>query len=310
MINASVIITTWCRKDMLKKIIQNLIYGSFITNKYEIIVCDSGSQDGTEQLVKSFISKYPKSNIKIIQANNSIAYKRNAGIRESIGEYLIFIDDDCLPENDFIAKHVNFLKSCKIKSIVGGLVLYPEISLFLSKSYICYKKTRHHLSNQLCGSSYTNPNKIVAMNLCVKKKDIIADNLYFNEKIASYGLEDYDYAKRCLIKGYKLYINNAAIYHYEIKANFKSFSNKICELSNKAMPALINHTDYNLRDLPFYIIEKNFVINFIARNTPKCVSLAIMKFTAKLYDMLPKVSNNMVRLLIVFSYIVGIQNRT
>ena len=100
MIFFSVIIPTWKRKLLLKKLISKLLEQNFNYN-FEIIICDSKSNDGTEALIKN-LKKTKNNNIKYINiTENSLSAKRNVGINAAKGKYIILMDDDCIPANNF-----------------------------------------------------------------------------------------------------------------------------------------------------------------------------------------------------------------
>ena len=90
----SVIITTFNRKQYLKRSIESVINQSHPAN--EIIIIDDGSTDGTEKYISSYFSdlKY------IWQENKGISRARNQGILESNSKWIAFLDadDEWLPQ--------------------------------------------------------------------------------------------------------------------------------------------------------------------------------------------------------------------
>lgn len=97
--------------DLIMQSLQNQTYKNF-----EVII----AEDNDAKKMKEYISTIK--NIKIIHT-----YQKDDGVRKSIsqnnainistGEYLIFIDGDCILYHDFIEKH---LAMSDIKSIVSG----------------------------------------------------------------------------------------------------------------------------------------------------------------------------------------------
>ena len=63
---------------------------------YEVICVDNGSSDGSVGIVERFRDKYPKK-IKLLHSSAStVSGVRNAGAKESKGEFLAFLDSDCI----------------------------------------------------------------------------------------------------------------------------------------------------------------------------------------------------------------------
>lgn len=75
---------------------------------YEVIVVDDGSLDDTVQRAK----KYPVRLIKMSHQGESAA--RNAGIKTSQGEIIVFVDSDCVVEKDLIVNMIGPLQDPEI----------------------------------------------------------------------------------------------------------------------------------------------------------------------------------------------------
>lgn len=109
----SVILTTYngARRGFLREAIDSVVaqsYGSF-----ELLIVDDGSEDGSEEVAKSYIDR---ANVRYIyQKNRGLAAARNLGIVESRGRYLLFLDDDDLYEKELIAEMVGALSKIEDK---------------------------------------------------------------------------------------------------------------------------------------------------------------------------------------------------
>ena len=99
----SVIITTYNNPNFLE---QNL--NSFLNQKdknFEIIVADDGSTKATEKLIKQYESKLKISHVWHNDDGFRAAKIRNEAVKISTGNYLVFIDGDCITFDDFIENH-------------------------------------------------------------------------------------------------------------------------------------------------------------------------------------------------------------
>ena len=100
----SVIITTYHSPDFLKQCLNSFLYQK--DKNFELIVGDDGSTQETKQL----LFKYKNSKLKVLHAWQEdkgfrAAKIRNEAVKLSSGEYLIFIDGDCIVFDDFIENH-------------------------------------------------------------------------------------------------------------------------------------------------------------------------------------------------------------
>lgn len=100
MMNISVVIPTYNRKELLKRSIDSVINQTIKPS--EIIIVDDGSNDGTEEMVKK---KYDS--LKLIkQKNKGASAARNSGIKASSGEWICFLDSDDEWINDKLEKQI------------------------------------------------------------------------------------------------------------------------------------------------------------------------------------------------------------
>ena len=84
----SVVLTTYNRKNLLRRALRS-VYGQTHV-PHEIIVCDDGSTDGTQQ---ELAPEYP-SLVWLRQENKGVASARNLGIRHSRGTWIALLDSD------------------------------------------------------------------------------------------------------------------------------------------------------------------------------------------------------------------------
>jgi len=91
MLTISVIIPTYNRKDSLLRTLESLKQQTFPMNRFEVIVVDDGSIDDTQVVASqkfSFAFRY------VHQKQQGATAARNYGATISMGEILVFIDDD------------------------------------------------------------------------------------------------------------------------------------------------------------------------------------------------------------------------
>ncbi|CAI0795848.1 Chondroitin polymerase [Serratia grimesii] len=88
----SVYIPTHNRSEMLKRAVFSVLNQTY--KNVEIIICDDGSSDNTEEVVTSLREKYP--NIKYLknETPKGACAARNLGIFSAKGEFVTGLDDD------------------------------------------------------------------------------------------------------------------------------------------------------------------------------------------------------------------------
>jgi glycosyltransferase involved in cell wall biosynthesis len=101
----SVVITTFNRSDALLAVLRGLLHQ---TDKYfEVVIADDGSRFEHVEAVKN--STFAKALKPIYVWHPDVGFTasraRNRGVGACSGDYIIFLDGDCVPEVDFVAHH-------------------------------------------------------------------------------------------------------------------------------------------------------------------------------------------------------------
>ena len=124
MLKISVIVTTYNRPDALELVLKALAAQTQL--QFEVIVADDGSSDSTAELIKLIQAQLNYDLQHIWQEDKGFraAQARNKAVAASTGDYLIFIDGDCIPQTDFIEKHSQLAeKNC---FVAGNRILLSE----------------------------------------------------------------------------------------------------------------------------------------------------------------------------------------
>jgi glycosyltransferase involved in cell wall biosynthesis len=101
----SVVITTYNRPDALSAVVEACFAQS--DKDFEIIIADDGSTANTKDCIRALKTRSPVPLEHIWQPDEGFraAMARNRGILAARGQYIIFLDGDCIPQHDFIAQH-------------------------------------------------------------------------------------------------------------------------------------------------------------------------------------------------------------
>lgn len=91
---------------------------------YEVIVVSDGSTDGTGAYLENY-----RGTLRLRwfeQANKGPAAARNAGVQAAAGEYILFVDDDLVPEPQLLEEHARSHHEAGRDVVVLGPLLTPE----------------------------------------------------------------------------------------------------------------------------------------------------------------------------------------
>lgn len=107
----SVIVATYNRIDALDFVLQSL--ETQTDSNFEILIADDGSRPDTKNFIDSFKLK-SELQIKHVWHEDlgfRLALIRNLASAQASGEYLIFLDGDCVVQPDFVAQHRTLAKN-------------------------------------------------------------------------------------------------------------------------------------------------------------------------------------------------------
>jgi glycosyltransferase involved in cell wall biosynthesis len=115
----SLIIPTYNREEPLRLTLERLLRQTY-TN-LEIIVVDQ-TQAHEQETLRFF--KRSGRKLKVIkQKNPNLPAARNTGLVAAKGEIIAFLDDDCLVEEDYIARIVSHYTQNGVDALVAGVVV-------------------------------------------------------------------------------------------------------------------------------------------------------------------------------------------
>lgn len=240
----SVIVTTYHRNDLLALCLDRLApnYQTLASGQYEVIVTDDGTQTTAEEMIRE---KY--SWAKWVRGpQRGPAANRNSGVRYAQGEWVVFTDDDCLPEKNWLQAFSNAVDNNKELVFEGKTVTdSPNKGIFYTAPV-----------NETGGYLWSCNFSIL--------KTLFFEMEGFDDKFPIPHLEDVDFRERIKIKGFNfLFVEDAVILHPQrplppiLKQSFgheSSFylSRKHKALNNgfklKIIPYLINQLKKILKD--------------------------------------------------------------
>ena len=109
MVNISVIVPTYNRPRALELCLRSLALQSMLPQ--EVLIADDGSGQETKitilRLTEELSDRFPVQHVW----QEDIGFRKprilNETVRQATGEYLIFIDGDCMAHRDFVRSHAN-----------------------------------------------------------------------------------------------------------------------------------------------------------------------------------------------------------
>lgn len=122
-IDISVVVCTYNRAALLEKALRSLFAQNAEPSAFEIVVIDNNSADNTAQVVESLKAESPVPLRYFRESRQGNAYARNAGVEQSAGAIVAYMDDDVSADQDWVHLIREAFAQEPELDFVGGRVL-------------------------------------------------------------------------------------------------------------------------------------------------------------------------------------------
>jgi glycosyltransferase involved in cell wall biosynthesis len=197
----SIIIVTRDRRDALRDYAMKSILGlDFDKSMYEVIVVDNNSDDETLEYLRSLKLE---NLIVVREAREGICFARNAGIRASSGDVVVFTDDDCSFDRDWMKRIHAFYNEPGSRYLLGQGYIFDE----------CYKKVLNRDNPQRLEMRFA------AGNFSCRRE--VFDYVNYNENII-FGWDEYDLMTQVMVfwPDFRYYVDETPIRHHRAKSKY------------------------------------------------------------------------------------------
>ena len=226
----SVIMPVYNAEKTIERAILSIINQTY--NNIELILINDGSTDGTESIIKKYIEKENKIEIKyFFQKNSGPSIAKNLGIDIAIGEYILFVDsDDTISENYIESLVINQ----KEGTLIGASYKIIEDIKITNKNFKITNKDYYVKDEILNDLVIGKLNGFVVLYLFNKEK---MKKIYFEKDIRY--MEDTLFLIKYIINNN---INNI-IYLKDIYYNYYQTDGSITNNTNKIIKNILSFTN-------------------------------------------------------------------
>ena len=211
----SILLATYNWPQALKLCLESL--ATQTDKNFEIIIGDDGSTESTKKVIDSFMDLYPIAIKHLWQEDHGFRKTKilNQAINAAHGDYLVFLDGDCIVQPDFVARHRELAqKGCMVtgsrvlldKGLTQELLSWPQWSFQKFSSGLLGKRLSGGINKylplkiKLGDGSWRDYKKFVwrrikGCNMACWKADAKAIN-GFDETMTGWGHEDADFVFR------------------------------------------------------------------------------------------------------------------
>lgn len=206
----SIIVPSFNRREELVELLASMQTLDFPKERFEVIIVDDGSVDGTVHYLEEYKVQAPFNFRYIVQDNRGPGAARNTGMDNATGDFFLFIDSDCLVPPHWL-KEINGQVNQQQADACGGPDSYHQDFPPLLKA-INYSMTSFLSTGGLRGRKGKKLAKFYPRSFNMG----LSRNLW--QKIGGFGSlrhgQDIEYSNRILKSGARvIYIADAYVYH-------------------------------------------------------------------------------------------------
>lgn len=258
----SVIIPSYNSEALISQCLEKILDQSYPQDHYEVIVVDNASTDKSPAIIKTFPVKY------LHESRKGPSAARNAGIRQARGEYLLFIDSDCIAEKNLIRNHILAHlkwreKDPAVRVVGGGIRGINKNYWALCDNFCSWYQNHPDLEPRI------EARHLPTANLSVDRR--ILEKVGCFDEALRYG-EDLMFCQKVIESGYKIFFEPQAFLYHVNRTSFKHFMKHAREWaqigkytepeSHKNKTAAINESVWLTISKVLYYIKQFFTIFF------------------------------------------------
>lgn len=213
----SFVIPNYNNSDLIAKCLNSLLNQELdATHELQIIVVDDGSTRDSVDLVSDVFGD--RIDLIRLPFNQGRSAARNIGANLADGDYLIFIDSDCIPTDPYFVQ--NYLQSIQN----GGELIFGQVTTVGNTFWDRLQKTS--FKNRLDNFNRGNKWAYTTQNVCINRSHFAATG-GFDLAFDKYGFEDRDLFIRLLDAGLSCsYCDSAKVIHDD-KITLQSVADKM-----------------------------------------------------------------------------------
>ena len=201
----SIVVPTYERHESLSKCVRSIQKMDYPRDRFELIIVDDGSNVPIKDACPAIQESCSVSILS--QANKGPAAARNLGAEHAKGDFLAFIDDDCIPTPTWLAELARPLSNHQSQLVGGRTINGLVTNLYSATSQLIVDEAYSYFLSHNSDLSF-----IASNNMAVSAQLFFA-NGGFNPLFRT--SEDRDFCDRWIMNDLPLtYVSNAIVHHY------------------------------------------------------------------------------------------------
>lgn len=205
----SVIVPTYERRERLERCVRALADQSLARERFEVIVVDDGSAVRPRDVIERYAAAI---DVRLIETEHGGPAKaRNGGATAARGRYLVFTDDDCIPDRDWLSAIAATVEANPGQAVGGAVINALGDDAYSTASQMLIDFLYEYFNVQATGGRF-----FITANLTFPAKQFRAAG-GFDVTFPLAAAEDRDMCDRWREHGHEiLYCEEAVVHHAHV----------------------------------------------------------------------------------------------
>ena len=207
----SIIVPVYNVEQYIRSCVESIFRQGLEDSDFELILVNDGTLDNSLGVITDIIKTHH--NIKVLEQKNSgPSVARNNGMKNAIGQYLLFVDSDDLLIDNCIAKLLDIAMGRSADLLIGDYLRLTDEQIAEWKYGIFSGNEIVEKSGYELYMENLNPHECYVWRILYKRSYLLSKNLFFTSNGFYY--EDIPFVHECYLKAGKCILTNQVIYTY------------------------------------------------------------------------------------------------
>lgn len=207
-LSVSIIVPTFNRRERLRRLLTSLESAAKGGAAFEVVVAVDGATDGTGEMLAALEPSY---SLRVLhQGNAGPAAARNRALSAVVGEVLLFLDDDVIPIEGLVERHLAIHRRDPSAVVIGPMVPPRGIEL---APWVLWEASRlqRQYNAMAAGAWEPTARQFYTGNASLRREHALAVG-GFDETFKR--AEDVEFAFRLADRGLRFhFVSGAAVWH-------------------------------------------------------------------------------------------------
>ena len=223
---ASIVVVTYNNVDLTRACLES-IYERTEWPRFEVIVVDNASSDGTRRYLEGAPARFPDLGVVLNEKNWGFAAGNNIGLRQARGDYLVLLNNDTVVTRGWLSTLIRHLHADPKLGLIGPVTNEVGNEAKVEIGYATVEDMPAWAAEFVKkNDGGTRSVSMLAMFCVALRRDVLDRVGFLDERFGIGMFEDDDFCRRIQDEGYELRCVADCYVHHAGRASFKLLGDK------------------------------------------------------------------------------------